>query len=93
MQYNGSGMVAMVGKNCVAIASDMRFGIQQSTIATDLHKVMPQLFRACYVSESLVLVLLLLDLSHARQAVCGSLRAHFGHANHPAKAPLSNETL
>ena len=26
--YNGSALVAMVGKNCVAIASDRRFGIQ-----------------------------------------------------------------
>eukprot|EP00808_Paulinella_micropora_P017908 g34436.t1 len=39
MEYNGSGIVAMVGKNCVAIASDMRFGIQLSTIAQNMHKV------------------------------------------------------
>eukprot|EP00954_Amorphochlora_amoebiformis_P004132 321541-Amorphochlora_amoeboformis.AAC.1 len=39
MQYNGSGIVAMVGKDCVAIASDMRYGIQQQTIATNMHKV------------------------------------------------------
>jgi len=39
MEYNGSGLVAMVGKNCVAIASDTRFGIQQTTMATDMKKV------------------------------------------------------
>jgi 20S proteasome subunit beta 3 len=39
MQYNGSGMVAMTGKGCVAIASDMRYGIQQQTIADNMHKV------------------------------------------------------
>lgn len=39
LEYNGSGVVAMVGKDCVAIASDMRFGMQQQTIATDMHKI------------------------------------------------------
>jgi len=39
MEYNGSGIVAMVGKDCVAIASDMRFGVQQTTLAGDMHKV------------------------------------------------------
>jgi len=39
MEYNGSGMVAMCGKNCVAIASDLRFGLRQTTVATDMHKV------------------------------------------------------
>lgn len=39
LEYNGSGMVAMTGKNCVAIASDMRFGVQQQTMACNMHKV------------------------------------------------------
>jgi len=39
MQYNGSGIVAMTGKSCVAIASDMRFGIQQQTVAENMHKI------------------------------------------------------
>jgi len=39
MQYNGSGIVAMSGKNCIAIAADMRYGIQQTTIATNMRKV------------------------------------------------------
>jgi len=38
-EYNGAGMIAMCGKNCVAIASDMRFGVQQQTIADDMHKI------------------------------------------------------
>jgi len=39
MQYNGTALVAMAGKNCVAIASDTRFGIQQQTVATTLRKM------------------------------------------------------
>mmetsp|Transcript_5537 Transcript_5537/g.13487 ORF Transcript_5537/g.13487 Transcript_5537/m.13487 type:complete len:205 (-) Transcript_5537:507-1121(-) len=39
MQYNGSAIVAMCGKDCVAIASDMRYGIQQQTIACDMNKI------------------------------------------------------
>jgi len=39
MSYNGSAMVAMTGKNCVAIASDMRFGVQQQTLADNFPKV------------------------------------------------------
>lgn len=32
-------MIAMTGKNCVAIASDTRFGIDAQTIAFDFSKV------------------------------------------------------
>ena len=32
-------MIAMKGKNCVAIAADRRFGIQLQTLATDLQKI------------------------------------------------------
>jgi len=39
MEYNGSAVVAMVGKGCVAIASDNRFGIQQQTVATDFTRI------------------------------------------------------
>ena len=28
MSHNGSAIVAMVGKNCVAIAADRRYGIE-----------------------------------------------------------------
>ena len=34
MEYNGGSVVAMVGKNCVAIASDMRLGNQALNVAT-----------------------------------------------------------
>ena len=29
MEYNGSAIVAMAGKNCIAIATDKRYGIRQ----------------------------------------------------------------
>jgi 20S proteasome alpha/beta subunit len=38
-EYNGSAIVAMAGKNCVAIGSDTRFGVQFQTLATDYKKV------------------------------------------------------
>jgi len=39
MSYNGSALVAMKGKNCVAIASDHRYGVQMQTIAMNFHKI------------------------------------------------------
>jgi len=38
MEYNGAAMIAMTGKNCVAIAADTRFGIQAQTLSTDFQK-------------------------------------------------------
>ncbi|KAE8810428.1 Proteasome subunit beta type-3 [Hordeum vulgare] len=38
-EYNGSAMVAMVGKNCFAIASDRRLSVQLQTVATDFERV------------------------------------------------------
>ncbi len=38
-EYNGAAIVAMAGKNCVAIGSDLRFGVQLQTITTDCPKV------------------------------------------------------
>lgn len=38
MSYNGSAIIAMTGQNCVAIASDLRLGAQQQTLATDFQK-------------------------------------------------------
>ncbi|CAO1948649.1 unnamed protein product, partial [Urochloa humidicola] len=38
-EYNGSAVMAMVGKNCFAIASDRRLGVQLQTIATDFQRV------------------------------------------------------
>ncbi|KAL2898044.1 Proteasome subunit beta type-3-B [Bienertia sinuspersici] len=38
-EYNGSALVAMVGKNCFAIGSDRRLGVQLQTIATDFQRI------------------------------------------------------
>ncbi|KAF8502477.1 20S proteasome subunit beta 3 [Gautieria morchelliformis] len=40
MEYNGGSVVAMVGKNCVAIASDLRLGNQALNVAT-FDKIFP----------------------------------------------------
>ncbi|XP_063985382.1 proteasome subunit beta type-3 [Diachasmimorpha longicaudata] len=39
LAYNGGAMIAMKGKNCVAIAADRRFGIQAQTITCDFEKI------------------------------------------------------
>lgn len=39
MEYNGGSAIAMKGKNCVAIATDHRFGVQAQTIDTNFEKV------------------------------------------------------
>lgn len=39
LSYNGGCVVAMRGKNCVAIATDLRFGVQAQTIDTSFEKV------------------------------------------------------
>ncbi|KAI5119224.1 hypothetical protein M0805_002150 [Coniferiporia weirii] len=41
MEYNGGSVVAMVGKECVAIASDLRLGNQALTIACNHEKIFP----------------------------------------------------
>lgn len=39
MQYNGGSVVAMVGKDCVAIAADKRLGAQFMTVSTEFQKI------------------------------------------------------
>uniref|UniRef100_A0A8D8WTD9 Proteasome subunit beta n=1 Tax=Cacopsylla melanoneura TaxID=428564 RepID=A0A8D8WTD9_9HEMI len=39
MTYNGGSIVAMTGKNCVAIACDKRFGIQGTALADNFQKI------------------------------------------------------
>lgn len=39
MAYNGGSVVAMVGKDCLAIASDKRFGSNMTTISNDFPKL------------------------------------------------------
>ena len=47
MEYNGSAIIAMVGEECVGIASDLRLGIQAQTVSTEFQKIFeinPRLF-------------------------------------------------
>ncbi|KAK3584729.1 hypothetical protein CHS0354_019852 [Potamilus streckersoni] len=39
LAYNGAAVIAMKGKECVAIAADRRFGIQAQTVNTDFQKI------------------------------------------------------
>eukprot|EP00404_Azadinium_spinosum_P017196 CAMPEP_0180497386 /NCGR_PEP_ID=MMETSP1036_2-20121128/42770_1 /TAXON_ID=632150 /ORGANISM="Azadinium spinosum, Strain 3D9" /LENGTH=205 /DNA_ID=CAMNT_0022505941 /DNA_START=90 /DNA_END=707 /DNA_ORIENTATION=+ len=40
MEYNGSAVVAMAGKNCIAIASDSRLGVRQlQTVSCNRQKI------------------------------------------------------
>jgi 20S proteasome subunit beta 3 len=39
MEYNGGSVVAMIGKDCVAIASDLRLGQQSIGVAMNFEKV------------------------------------------------------
>jgi len=41
MEYNGAAMCAMVGKGCVAIASDTRLGSQAQTVSCNFSKIFP----------------------------------------------------
>ena len=39
MDYNGSAIVAMVGKDCIGIAADRRLGQNLTTIDTNFTKI------------------------------------------------------
>jgi len=39
LEYNGAAMIGMAGKNCVGIATDSRYGVQQMTVGCDMQKV------------------------------------------------------
>eukprot|EP00899_Mesostigma_viride_P020620 jgi/Mesvir1/2855/Mv13942-RA.1 len=41
LSHNGSAVVAMAGKNCVAIGCDRRLGVNMQTIATDFTRIFP----------------------------------------------------
>lgn len=41
LDYNGGCVVAMAGKECVAIASDRRLGVQLTTVAMDATRIFP----------------------------------------------------
>ena len=38
MSYNGGAAIAMKGKDCVAVASDLRYGVELRTVTTDFPK-------------------------------------------------------
>ncbi|RKP09315.1 nucleophile aminohydrolase, partial [Thamnocephalis sphaerospora] len=48
LEYNGGSLVAMVGKNCVAIATDKRLGMQALTVSTEFPKVFSATDRVYY---------------------------------------------
>uniref|UniRef100_A0A7S3RKC5 Proteasome subunit beta n=2 Tax=Choreotrichia TaxID=141411 RepID=A0A7S3RKC5_9SPIT len=39
MQYNGAAIIAMAGKDCIAIASDKRYGIRNQTMGCQMKKI------------------------------------------------------
>lgn len=39
MEYNGAAIVAMIGKDCVAIAADKRLGVQAQTVSFNFQKI------------------------------------------------------
>ncbi|XP_064402323.1 proteasome subunit beta type-3-like [Halichondria panicea] len=39
MEYNGAAIVAMIGKDCVAIAADKRLGVQAQTVSFNFKKI------------------------------------------------------
>lgn len=41
LAYNGAAIIAMTGKDCVAIASDTRMGISAQTVAMNFQKIYP----------------------------------------------------
>jgi hypothetical protein len=40
-EYNGASVVAMRGRQCVAIAADLRLGVRGQTVATNFQKIFP----------------------------------------------------
>ena len=49
LSYNGGVALAMKGKECVAIACDKRYGVQNRTIATNFTKIF-QYSDHCFVA-------------------------------------------
>ena len=42
MDHNGGSVISMAGKDCVAIASDLRLGAGAMTVAMNFEKVSPR---------------------------------------------------
>lgn len=49
LEYNGGAIIAMSGKNCVAIATDTRLGLRQQTVACNFQKVRFVTIKLCAV--------------------------------------------
>jgi len=91
MEYNGSAIVAMAGKDCVAIAADTRYGVRQlQTVGCQRQKTF-KMTDQCYVgfsglatdvqtlSQTLDFYLRLYELKEERQMdskVVGNLLSH-----------------
>lgn len=39
LEYNGAAIIAMKGKDCVAIAADKRLGVQAQTVSMNFQKI------------------------------------------------------
>ncbi|XP_054712760.1 proteasome subunit beta type-3-like [Uloborus diversus] len=76
--YNGGLVIAMTGKNCVAIAADRRLGVRAQTVAMDFQKIYemgPRLFMglpglatdAATVSQKLKFRLNMYELREGRE--------------------------
>jgi 20S proteasome subunit beta 3 len=52
MDHNGGSVIAMVGKECVAIASDLRLGNQALGISSNFQRV--RSFQPCYYRRMLI---------------------------------------
>ena len=39
LSYNGAAIIAMKGKDCVAIAADKRLGVQAQTVSMNFQKI------------------------------------------------------
>lgn len=48
MEYNGGSVIAMVGKDCVAIASDLRLGVQSLSISSNFQKASTSTLLCCH---------------------------------------------
>jgi hypothetical protein len=78
MDQNGGSVVAMAGKDCVAIASDLRLGSGAMTIAMNFEKVS----LVCHRYQiSLRSTRICVDLSRHRQDILGTHGSCYRHHN------------
>lgn len=56
MDYNGGALIGMKGKDCVAIATDKRFGIQAQTVSLDFTVCVFDYFTTFYCLYLLIIL-------------------------------------